>query len=63
MVTANKKTIASGTSAKPRTRQRPVASGDVAPVQTPAPRPVKRRAQSPVVIVRTKARESDKEKP
>jgi polyphosphate kinase 2 len=36
MVTANKKTIATGASAKPRTRQRPVASGDVAPVQTPA---------------------------
>jgi polyphosphate kinase 2 len=36
MVTAKKKTIATGTSAKPRSRQRPVARGDVAPVQTPA---------------------------
>jgi len=36
MVTAKKKTIATGTPAKPRTRQRPVARGDVAPVQTAA---------------------------
>jgi polyphosphate kinase 2 len=36
MVTAKKKTIAPSTPAKPRSRPRPVARGDVAPSQTPA---------------------------